>query len=256
MAFVERQGPVLRCVVATEADGATLSFEAVTEVTGALTDPGDARAVLLVSTGPSFCTGADVRMLHAAEDRAATVRGLADTFHQLILALVGSPLPVVAAVHGWAAGAGLSLVCASDVPVAGESARLRPAYPGIGFSPDGGLTWTLPRIVGAGRARHLLLGNLVLDAPAALAAGLVARVVPDDAVLSTAEATARALAAGPTLTYGLIKQLLRDSAGATLPEQLMAEAASIGAAAESPDGLEGVAAFVGRRAPGFTGLPG
>jgi 2-(1,2-epoxy-1,2-dihydrophenyl)acetyl-CoA isomerase len=251
MGYVERDGAVLRCVVATAEDHGTLSFEAVTAAAEAVTDPGDARAVLLSSTGPAFCTGADVRMLHAAQDRAATVRGLADTFHQLVLALVRTPLPVVAAVPGWAAGAGMSLVCVADVPVAGESTRLRPAYPGIGFSPDGGLTWTLPRIVGAARARQILLGDLVLDARAALAAGLVAQVVPDAEVRPVAEAAAAALAAGPTGTYGLIKQLLRDSDGAAFPDQLMAEAASIGAAADSPAGREGVAAFAARRPPRF-----
>jgi 2-(1,2-epoxy-1,2-dihydrophenyl)acetyl-CoA isomerase len=253
MAYVERLGPVLRCVVATAERGCTLRFDAVLETTRALTDPGDARAVLLVGTGPSFCTGGDVRAFSAGGDPAATVRELAVTLHQMLLALVRTPLPVVAAVQGWAAGAGMSLVCASDVPVAGDSTRLRPAYPAIGYSPDGGLTWTLPRIVGAGRARQILLGDLVLDAPAALAAGLVARVVPDAEVAATAEATARQLAAGPTAAYGRIKQLLRDSATAALEDQLEAEAAGIAASAAHQEGREGVAAFLDRRPPRFAG---
>ena len=137
------------------------------------------------------------------------MRALAGELHELVRALVEVPVPVVAAVRGWAAGAGMSLVVAADVAVAGVSTRLRPAYPAIGLSPDGGLTWTLPRAVGAARARHILLTDRVLDADEALALGLVATVVPDDEVVEQALALAQRLADGPTRALGRTKRLLR-----------------------------------------------
>ena len=102
-------------------------------------------------------------------------------------AIVVCPVPVVAAVPGWAAGAGMSIVCAVDLAVAGRSTRLRPAYPGIAFSPGGGMSWTLPRLVGAGVARRILLTDEVLDAETALALGVVAAVVEDAEVGPEAE---------------------------------------------------------------------
>jgi 2-(1,2-epoxy-1,2-dihydrophenyl)acetyl-CoA isomerase len=258
--FVERDGRVLRCVLATAARAASLDFDAVREVTAALCalEPG-VGAVLLVGEGPNFCTGADVGMLAAASgDRAAdpheagsTVRALAEELHALVRALTDAPVPIVAAVHGWAAGAGMSLVLASDVAVAGSSTRLRPAYPAIGLTPDAGLTWTLPRAVGAARARHILLTDRVLSAAEALELGLVARVVADDAVADQARWIAEALADGPTHALGRTKRLLREGAARGLHAQLDAEAAAIGESAAGPEGREGVAAFVARRPPHF-----
>ena len=122
------------------------------------------------------------------------MQALAGELHDLVRALAEVPVPVVAAVRGWAAGAGMSLALAADVAVAGVSTRLRPAYPAIGLSPDGGLTWTLPRAVGPARARHILLTDRVIAADEALALGLVAVVVPDDDVAAEAQALAQRLA--------------------------------------------------------------
>ena len=160
----------------------------------------------------------------------------------------GAPVPVVAAVRGWAAGAGMSLALAADVAVAGVSTRLRPAYPAIGLSPDGGLTWTLPRAVGAARARHILLTDRVVDAEEALALGLVAVVVADDDVVTEAEALARRLADGPVRALGRTKGLVR--ADRTLSEQLDAEATAI-AESVADEGREGIAAFRERRPAKF-----
>ena len=199
---VTRTGRVLRCTVSSAARHGTLDFAQLREVTAALRAPEpDVGAVLLAGEGPHFCVGADVGALAAAGSEAAdpgpAVRALAGELHEFVRALVEVPLPVVAAVRGWAAGAGMSLVVAADVAVAGVSTRLRPAYPAIGLSPDGGLTWTLPRAVGAARARHILLTDRVLDAAEALALGLVATVVPDDEVAEQALALAQRLADGP-----------------------------------------------------------
>jgi len=249
--FTTRQGGVLRCVLSTSARGASLDFDALREAVAALRvlEP-DVGAVLLVGEGPSFCTGADVRMLAAADDRE-TVATLAGVLHDLVRALVEAPVPVVAAVHGWAAGAGMSLALAADLAVAGTSTRLRPAYPAIGLTPDGGLTWTLPRAVGTARARHILLTDRVLSAAEALELGLVAVVVADDAVAAEALGLAERLADGPTAALGATKRLLRDSPARDLGAQLDAEAAAIADAATGAEGREGIAAFGERRTPRF-----
>lgn len=277
---VTRRGRVLRCVLTTAARGASLDFAVVREITAALREIGpDVGAVLLVGEGPNFCTGGDVKAFAAAakgegasqrapaseeriepgsrpsdtagDDVEATVRTLAGELHDLVRAITEAPVPVVAAVHGWAAGAGMSLVLAADLAVAGGSTRLRPAYPAIGLSPDGGMTWLLPRTVGAARARHILLTDRVLYADEALALGLVAVVVDDDAVAAEATALAQRLAAGPVGALGRAKRLLRESDGRDLPAQLDAEAAAIAESAAGAEGREGVAAFVARRTPRF-----
>ena len=254
---VRRDGRVLRCRIARGRHG-TLDGDALAEVTDALAavDPAATGAVLL---GPehdpgnpsSFCTGGDVRAFAGADDRGTYVGELAQRFHALIRAMVDCPVPVVAGVPGWAAGAGMSIVCATDLAVGGRSTRLRPAYPGIGFSPDGGMSWTLPRIVGAGTARQILLTDRVLDADTALSLGILTAVVDDAEVIAEAEHTAHRIAQGPTLALGRIKRLLAAAPDATLAEHLDAEAAAISASAAGAEGDEGLAAFVGKRAPAF-----
>lgn len=252
MGAVERDGRVLRATVARGRHG-VLDGAALPEVEAALrgVDPDDTGAVLLVSDGESFCTGGDVRAFADAPDRRAYVHDLAAAFHGAVTAIVGCPVPVVAAVPGWAAGAGMSLVCAVDLAVGGRGTRLRPAYPGIGFSPDGGLSWTLPRIVGAGRAREILLTDRVVDAAEAHALGLLAAVVDDGEVRAEAEAVAHRLAHGPTRALSRIRRLLAASPGAGLVEHLAAEAESIADSAAGPEGAEGLAAFVEKRPPRF-----
>jgi len=131
------------------------------------------------------------------------------------------------------------------------STRLRPAYPAIGLSPDGGLTWTLPRAVGPARARHILLTDRVIAADEALALGLVAVVVADDDVAAEAQALAQRLADGPVRALGRTKQLLRAGGDRDLGEQLDAEAHAIAESVADAEGQEGVAAFRERRPPKF-----
>lgn len=255
---VSRDGRVLRCRI-TRGKHGTLDGEALAEAGPALAelaaadpaDPDGIGAVLLTGEGASFCTGGNVRAFESASDRGGYVRDVADTFHVFLQALVNCPVPTVAGVPGWAAGAGMSIVCATDLAVAGRSTRIRPAYPGIGFSPDGGMSWTLPRIVGAGRARHILLTDQVLDAETACAAGIFTTVVDDADVLAEAEHTAHRVAQGPTAALGRIKRLLAATWDNDLATQLDAEAASISASAAGPEGAEGLTAFVEKRAPRF-----
>ncbi|BBG02287.1 MULTISPECIES: enoyl-CoA hydratase/isomerase family protein [Pseudonocardia] len=258
MSALERDGRVLRCRVSSGRHG-TLDGAAMQEVTAALekladTDPADpdgVGAVLLHGDGENFCTGGDVRAFAGAEDRYGYVHDLADTFHAMLRPLVGSPVPTVAAVPGWAAGAGMSIVLACDLAVGGRSTRLRPAYPAIGFSPDGGMTWTLPRLVGAARARRILLTDEVLDADALTELGVLASVVDDDAVADEAAALAHRLAQGPTAALGRIRGLLGRTWESTLDDQLAAESDSIATCAAGPEGTEGLTAFTEKRRPRF-----
>ena len=220
---------MLRCVVTYAARHGTLDFDAVREVTAALRalEP-DVGAVLLAGEGPHFCVGADVGALAGtgagAADPRAAVQALAGELHDLVRALAEVPVPVVAAVRGWAAGAGMSLVLAADVAVAGVSTRLRPAYPAIGLSPDGGLTWTLPRAVGPARARHILLTDRVIAADEALALGLVAVVVADDEVAAEAHGAGAAARRRPGPRAGPDEAAAARGRDRDLAAQLDAEA--------------------------------
>ncbi|MFD5492992.1 enoyl-CoA hydratase/isomerase family protein [Streptomyces sp. NPDC127091] len=247
--FLDADG-VLHCVLSTTAGHCTLDMDAVEQATTALLE-GKGRAVLLVGEGSNFCSGGDVAAFAAADSPGSFVAGLAETLHAFVRAVTTSSAPVVAAVHGWATGAGMSLACAADITVCGSSARFRPAYPAIGLSPDGGMTWTLPRLIGPARARDLLLTDGVLGADEALRTGLVSRVVADDDVRAEALSVARQLAAKPPQVLARVKALLHEGADRDLFAHLDAEAESIGEAAESPVGREGVRAFIERRPPRF-----
>jgi 2-(1,2-epoxy-1,2-dihydrophenyl)acetyl-CoA isomerase len=256
--LVRTDGRVLRITVSAAERNASLHPQAVAEGTEALRALGsEVGAVLLVGEGPAFCTGGDVASFAEAAadggDPEPFIRQVADGFHAFLLALVEAPVPVVAAVHGAAAGAGMSIVCASDLAVAGTSTVLKPGYPSLGFTPDGGMSWTLPRLVGTGRARSILLQDRLIDAPTALAWGIVTDVVPDDEVRAKAERLAVRLANGATTALGGIKRLLAAGEHRGLAEHLEDEAASIARSSAGREGREGVAAFAEHRKPAFHG---
>jgi 2-(1,2-epoxy-1,2-dihydrophenyl)acetyl-CoA isomerase len=207
--------------------------------------------VLLRAEGANFCVGGDIRAFAAALAPGDFLGELASVVHDAVLGLASAAAPVVAAVNGWAAGAGMSLAACADITMAAQSARFRSAYSAIGLSPDCGLTWTLPRLVGRARAADLMLTNRAVGAAEAAGIGLVARVVADDSLLADARAMAVELASGPTAAFGRTKRLLDASDRATLAEQLDAEAASIAACADHPQGRAGVAAFTAGRMPVF-----
>ncbi|MFD4366503.1 enoyl-CoA hydratase/isomerase family protein [Rhodococcus sp. NPDC058521] len=243
---------VLRIVIATAENGASLDSDGVAQGTQALQILGDeVGSVLLVGEGPNFCAGGNVHGFASASDRGAHVAEVAGVLHEFVRSLSELSAPVVAGVHGWAAGAGMSLVCLADIAVGGPSTKLRPAYPSIGFTPDGGMTWLLPRIVGISRARDILLSDSVLGGDEAVRIGILSRLVGDDVIQDEAFRLARSLAVGPTDAFAGIKKLLAASVTNSLGDQLDAEAASISAAANSPIGIEGVDAFVEKRRADF-----
>ncbi|MGB3707388.1 enoyl-CoA hydratase/isomerase family protein [Gordonia sp. (in: high G+C Gram-positive bacteria)] len=249
---------VLTLTVSTSAAGTSLDHELVMESREALRSVTrgklDAGAIVLRGAGKNFCAGGNVAKFADAPDRGDYLRGLADDMHSMIEFLWETELPVVAAAQGWAAGAGMSLVLHADVAIGGTSTKMRPAYPGIGLSPDGGMSWLLPRVVGAARARHIIMTDQILDATRALELGILSEVVEDDSVVDTAYATAAQLAAGPRGSYSAIRKLLQASATNSLTDHLAAEAASISALGNTAEGIEGVNAFLEKRRPDYPGV--
>ena len=178
---------------------------------------------------------------------------MAAELHRAVLALREAAQPVIAAVHGAVAGAGMSLLAAADLAIAADGTKFSMAYSAIGTSPDGGSTWFLPRLVGARRAMELLLLSEPFDAATALRYGLVNRVVPVDELEAIAAQLARHLAGGPARAHAEIKALVNRSFETTLPAQLDAEAAAFARCAATRDFNEGVTAFVGKRKAKFEG---
>lgn len=210
-------------------------------------------ALTLTHDGPNFCLGGDVRGFGAATDAGAYVLELANAAHDCVKALAHAEVPVVIGARGWAAGAGMALLLNGDILVLGESAKMRVAYPGIGLTPDCGMTWNLPRIVGRTRAREILLTNRAVDAAEALAIGLATHVVPDEEVDDVVAQIAAGLADGPTAAYRGILRLLDEGGDRPLDEHLDFEARAIGAAAGSAEGSEGIRAFLEKRRANYHG---
>jgi 2-(1,2-epoxy-1,2-dihydrophenyl)acetyl-CoA isomerase len=212
------------------------------------------RCVVLTGAGRLFCAGGDVQAFAAAGDGApAFLRTLADTLHGAIATLARMDKPLLVAVNGSAAGAGLSLALLGDVVIAARSAHFTAAYTGIGLTPDGGMTWLLPRLIGLRRAQSMILTNERVTAVEAAAIGLVTRVVEDDDLTDEVVRVAARLVAAPTAAIGAARRLLLASATSAFEEQLEREAASIARAGGRAESREGVAAFLARRAPDFEG---
>ncbi|WP_433170246.1 enoyl-CoA hydratase-related protein [Actinoallomurus sp. CA-150999] len=215
------------------------------------------RAVLLTGEGRSFCVGGDLREFATLTGEALEKHLIAvtDALHEALRAFAAMDAPLVTAVQGAAAGAGIGLAAAADVTLAAEDASFTAAYTGIGYSPDAGTSWSLPRLVGPKRALDLLLTNRRVPATEAAEIGLVSRVVAADALAAEAERTAEALRRGPTAAFGATRRLVAAGPTAELGPHLDAEARSIAALAASDTGREGVAAFLGKRTPDFTRVP-
>jgi 2-(1,2-epoxy-1,2-dihydrophenyl)acetyl-CoA isomerase len=217
-----------------------------------LDERDDIGAVILTGAGKNFSVGGDLRFMHdAGDDVADAVYGLASTMHAGIEALAELDAPVISLVRGAAAGGGMSIAIAADLVLAAESAHFTVGYTAIGFSPDGGSSWTLPRIVGMRRAIELALLNERVSATRAYELGLVTRVVADDELDAEAEALARRLASGPVGAHGAVKRLLRETYKTGFTKQLEDEARTIAGLSAAPDGREGVLAFLDKRAPHF-----
>jgi 2-(1,2-epoxy-1,2-dihydrophenyl)acetyl-CoA isomerase len=190
-------------------------------------------------------------MVAAGGNVNAYLTELTTDLHAGLMHLARANAPVVAAIQGTAAGAGLGLVLAADLAIAGKSAKFTAAYTAVGLTPDAGSTFMLPRAVGYKRAMEMFITNRVLDAEQALEWGLINQIVDDADLAATAGALAQRLAAGPAGAFGALKRLLAEAEPGR-EAQLAREGSSIATRAEMAEGREGIAAFLEKRTPKFT----
>ena len=214
------------------------------------------RAALLTGTGNAFCAGGDLKTFHArveARDVGPYFEALLPVLHSAIIQMREMTKPVVAALNGVVAGAGVGLALACDFRIASARVSFHTAFLAIGASPDTSSSFFLPRYVGIGRATEFFLRNKPVTAEEALELGLVNKVVAPEKVIDEAMALAEELARGPTAAFGRTKQLLNASLGSSLQDHLHSEARLITISANSPDFAEGISAFLAKRKPKFVG---
>ncbi|MET0371634.1 MAG: enoyl-CoA hydratase-related protein [Sphingobium sp.] len=213
-----------------------------------------ARVLLLTGAGRAFCSGADL----SSSDGAAATRhdmgaGLEAGFNPLLERIAKLPVPVVTAVNGAAAGGGCAYALAGDIVIAGEGAYFLQPFANIGLVPDVGATWLLPRLIGRARATQMMMLGERIPAATALDWGMIYQVVEDDRLLETAQEMAARLAAGPTVSYSLMREGIARAATLSLTDTLGMERVNQRIAGKTADHAEGVAAFLEKRKPQFQG---
>lgn len=213
------------------------------------------RAVVITGAGKAFCSGQDlkehVQLLDSGDP--APLRTVEDHYNPIIRAVTSMPKPVIAAVNGAAAGAGASLAYACDLRVAANDVKFVLSFANVGLSADSGVSWTLPRLIGYGRAMEMMLLGEPVQAEEALRIGMVNRVVGAGEAVPAATELATRMASGPTSAYARIKEAMLAAAAEGLAEALAVEAGAQAEAGATADHREAVAAFVQKRTPNFTG---
>ncbi|WPO71603.1 MULTISPECIES: enoyl-CoA hydratase-related protein [unclassified Streptomyces] len=217
------------------------------------------RAVLLTATGRAFCVGQDLKehIGSLAADREAgtgqTMSTVREHYNPIVRTLTGMPKPVVAGVNGVAAGAGLGFALAADYRVVADTASFNTSFAGVALTADSGVSWTLPRVIGPGRAADLLLFPRNLSAQDAYDLGIANKVVPAAELAAEAAKVARALAEGPTLAYAALKESLAYAAAHSLDEALDKEDELQSRAGASQDHTIAVQAFIAKEKPKYLG---
>ncbi len=212
------------------------------------------RAAVISGAGNHFCVGGDLKsFISQGKDLPFHIKEVTTFLHAAISRMVRMEAPVIAAVHGYAVGAGMSLALACDFVLAARSARFSVAYTRVGLTPDGSMSYFLPRTVGLKRAIELTLSNRMLTAEEALSLGIVSRIVSDDELLTQANELALQLASGPLKSLGAAKRLMQMGWNQTLETQMEEESQTIADIVRTHDTQEGISAFVEKRTPKYKG---
>ena len=232
------------------------TIESLQAIANDATTNSEVRALLLTGRGRAFSAGGDIKamagMTGQVDPRGAMLDGVG-ALHRALSDLHRLPKPLIAAVNGPAAGAGVGLALLADIVWAGSSASFTLAFTAIGVSPDSGTTHSLVRAVGPKLAAELFLTNRSVPAEEARRIGLVSQVLPDDELLPAAQELAITLARGATAAFGRVKNLVRESLGNGFETQLAREREEVGRSATTQDFSEGLRAFVEKRQPSFRG---
>jgi len=255
--LLAREGAIATITLNRPAAGNAVNLEltaALAKALDVIVDDPVVRCVVLTGSGRLFCVGGDIAAFAAVGEKTSQfLSELATSLHASVSRLAQMAKPLVVLVNGPAAGAGMSLALLGDVVLAARSAHFTAAYGTVGLTPDGGMSWLLPRLVGLRRAQEIILANRRIGAEESAVIGLVTRVV-DDAELATAgQALAAQLARSASGALAGARALLAASLQNSLDVQLELEARTIAAAGASADCAEGIAAFLAQRKPQFQG---
>ncbi|MBE9538998.1 MAG: enoyl-CoA hydratase/isomerase family protein [Proteobacteria bacterium] len=222
-----------------------------------ISNMADVRAVLITGAGGAFCSGVDImdsqRKPEEPVSRAELMTAMS-AFGRLAIAQFKLGCPIVAAIQGVASGVGLAIAVACDRRFADGSARMGAVWMKRGFHPDGGITYTLPRLVGVSNALHMLATGELFTAKKALKIGLIDELVEEGDVVDAALNYARQLATGPSVMMGLARRAVYTGLDGTLEDAIMREAWGISVAPKTEDAKEGFRAWIKKRPTEFTGL--
>src|SRR5215468_889481 len=235
--------------------GDTLRDDLYDAVLRATTDP-DVRAIVLTGAGRGFCSGGDVKAMNEARETGAerpVLDKVAPSRDRVLLAMQEAPQPIIAAVNGAAAGAGMNLALGCDIRIASTAARFTQAFVKRGLHPDWGGTYFLPRLVGTAKACEMIFTGDVIDAAEAERLGIVSRVVAPEELMPTAYELARRIAAGPPVAIRLAKRSIYANSELDLRAALQNETMAQNICFETEDATEGIRAFGEKRAPAFKG---
>jgi len=236
--------------------GNALSAQLATDLktaASAARDDESVRACVFSAEGNVFSFGGDLKEFRAFEGKPEKLRPIADELHAALDVFLTMPKPVIVAINGMAAGAGVPMSLVGDIVLVDETARFRLAYTAAGLSPDGGSTWILPRLIGLRRTQELVFENRELSAQEAVDWGLVTRTVAEGTALETALKQAQAMAEGPTMAYASARKMLQSTFSNGFIDQTNIETEEIAANMSGHDGREGIDAFVNKRKPEFKG---
>jgi 2-(1,2-epoxy-1,2-dihydrophenyl)acetyl-CoA isomerase len=255
---VEVEGAVGTIVLARPEARNALSMQLKDELAEAIADvtrDNDIRAVVLTGDGPAFCAGGDIKEM--IPDRPGYVyrQRVLRVLEGVALPLARMPKPVIAAVNGYAFGAGVSLAACCDIVLAADDAQFSLAFVRVGLIPDVSALYFLPRMIGTNRVKELVFTGDRLTAQRAAEIGLVNRIVPAAELRGAAAELAASLADGPPLAYALAKRMIDQSLHMSLEDMVQLEALAQAVAFTTPDHAEGAAAFLERRPPQFNASP-